>query len=334
MLYYDIFNKVNVSESEIKDLGLSKASKKRLHELGFYELVISSPTIENPECEGLRPKGAPQPDPGNADVYVQRMEVYNFLDELKSVKKAEMVQRRWDAQCSNIVFDDGSVFKTHPDDVARLATTLQTAQAAGKITVDFKTANGWTTLDVPRLRNIHDVVANYVEDCYSNERRLEEALDAAKSLDELNAIDIQSGWPRNSFASDEETEEDLSRLVVEKSNEARIMADLVVAPYLSEFSDVEKQTWAKQQDEVAAYLADNSAPTPTLDGLAQSRGISREEMLEKAVAKVTAFEPLSVAIVGRQQAYEDMIKAIAADDEKTVSERIAEIRALEFDYSL
>lgn len=128
--------------------------------------------------------------------------------------------------------------------------------------------------------------------------------------------------------------ENLSRLAKDRANAARVAADAAVAPYMAEFSGVEKQTWAKQQAEVTAYLIDNSAPTPTLDGLAQARGIERSVMLEKAIAKVTAFEPLSVAIVGRQQAYEDQIKAIAANESKTLKERITELRELQFDYSL
>lgn len=126
----------------------------------------------------------------------------------------------------------------------------------------------------------------------------------------------------------------LATLAKQKANEARAAADAATAPYMAEFSDVEKQTWAKQQAEVAAYLADDTAATPTLDGLAQARGIGRDLMLEKAIAKVTAFEPLSVAIVGKQQAYEDAIKAIAADESKDTKTRITDLLALVFDYSL
>lgn len=126
----------------------------------------------------------------------------------------------------------------------------------------------------------------------------------------------------------------LAGLAAYKASEARAAADAAVAPYMAEFSDVEKQTWAKQQAEVAAYLADTKAPTPTLDGLAQARGIDRAVMLEKAIAKVTAFEPLSVAVVGKQQAYEDQIKAVVGDTSKTLAERIAALRNMSFEYVL
>ncbi|WP_374044404.1 hypothetical protein, partial [uncultured Bilophila sp.] len=76
------------------------------------------------------------------------------------------------------------------------------------------------------------------------------------------------------------------------------------------------------------------APTPTLDALAQARGITREDQLAKAKAKVEAFVPLSAFIIGTQQRYEDQIKVIAADAGKTPAERMAELDALIFDYTL
>lgn len=133
--------------------------------------------------------------------------------------------------------------------------------------------------------------------------------------------------------SDERLADNLTRLAEEKRQAALASADEAVAAYMAMFSDVERATWPTQQAEVNAYLADNKAPTPTLDGLAQARGVAREEMLQKAIAKVKAFEPLSVAIVGRQQSYEDAIKATAADTSKTVLQRIAALKAMSFDYS-
>lgn len=131
---------------------------------------------------------------------------------------------------------------------------------------------------------------------------------------------------------EERLQQNLARVARDKANEARSAADQAVAPYMEEFSSVEKQTWPRQQEEVRAYLADNSAPTPTLDGLAEARGISRNLMLEKAIAKVTAFEPISVAVVGRQQAYEDAIKAIANDEGRTLADRIKAIKGMVFSY--
>lgn len=132
----------------------------------------------------------------------------------------------------------------------------------------------------------------------------------------------------------EDQRANLERKAEAKRKAALSGADAAVAGYMALFSEVERSTWPKQQAEVEAVAADPAAPTPTLDALAQARGITREEQLAKAKAKVTAFVPLSSFIIGTQQRYEDQIKTIANDTAKTPAERMAELDALAFDYAL
>lgn len=131
---------------------------------------------------------------------------------------------------------------------------------------------------------------------------------------------------------DDTLKSNMNRIAEDKANEARSQADEVAKPYLADYSDVEKQTWPQQQLEVKAYLQNNEVATPTLDSLAEARGISRELMLEKAVAKVTAFEPIAAKIVGKQQAYEDEIKSITNNADLSLVDRINKLRNLFFTY--
>ena len=132
----------------------------------------------------------------------------------------------------------------------------------------------------------------------------------------------------------EDQQANLERKAEAKRKAALSGADAAVAGYMALFSEVERSTWPKQQAEVEAVAADPAAPTPTLDALAQARGITREEQIEKAKAKVEAFVPLSAFIIGTQQRYEDQIKTIANDTAKTPAERMAELDAMVFDYVL
>lgn len=132
----------------------------------------------------------------------------------------------------------------------------------------------------------------------------------------------------------EDQRANLERKAEAKRKAALSGADAAVTGYMALFSEVERSTWPKQQAEVEAVAADPAAPTPTLDALAQARGITREEQLAKAKAKVEAFVPLSSFIIGTQQRYEDQIKTIANDTAKTPAERMAELDALAFDYAL
>lgn len=207
-MYYDAFNKVTMPDAELKSMGLENASNERLAELGIFKLEIIKQEIEDPTTQGLQPFGEPYPSNEDPYLWIQQLVVFNFLDLFKAQKIDVLAQRRWDAQTSNLIFEDGTIFKTTPDDVNRLATTLQTLQGAGEIEIDFKAESGWITTTVDSLKDVHDTIAIYIEACFSNERRLSEAIDAAKTLDELNAVDIQDGWPPNAPEPEEMPDEE------------------------------------------------------------------------------------------------------------------------------
>ena len=131
-----------------------------------------------------------------------------------------------------------------------------------------------------------------------------------------------------------ELEISLERKVQERRNELFKAADKVVEPINDQFSDLERQTWPNQQLEVEAYRKDSTASTPYLDLLANKRGITREEQIAKATAKVDAFIPISSHVIGQQQGYEDQIKSIAQDTSKSIKQRILDLSALEFTFAL
>ena len=130
-------------------------------------------------------------------------------------------------------------------------------------------------------------------------------------------------------------EENLARIAQERADAARAEADRTLQPLLVNFSSSEQLTFTIQAAEVAAYQADpQNASTPMLDGLAASRGITREEQIAKATAKSIAFSTAAQTVVGKQQGYEDAIKEIQNDDSKTTKEKILAIKTLVFEYEL
>lgn len=115
---------------------------------------------------------------------------------------------------------------------------------------------------------------------------------------------------------------------------ARKAADSAVSSYLTAYSDIEKLTFPQQRLEVEAHQKNNGVATPVLDSLAEQRGVPREEQIAKAAEKVAYFDLLTKTVVGKQQEYEDKIKAAAENGEKTPRERLAVLRAMQFDYTV
>ena len=81
------------------------------------------------------------------------------------------------------------------------------------------------------------------------------------------------------------------------------------------YPDDEVQSWAKQEAEARAYLANPSAQTPLLSALCAARGMDMAELAPKVVAKADAFAVATGTIIGTRQACEDEIYAAKTAEE-------------------
>lgn len=62
--------------------------------------------------------------------------------------------------------------------------------------VDWEAQPGiWIAVDKPTVKALGVAVGRYVQGCFSRSRALAEALNAASGRAEVDAIDVESGWP-------------------------------------------------------------------------------------------------------------------------------------------
>ena len=73
-------------------------------------------------------------------------------------------------------------------------------------------------------------------------------------------------------------------------------------------SKAEKDSWTVQREEAKKWELDNTAVTPVLSQLAELRGITRDQMAEKVLDKVSAYDQAIVDLLKRQQGIELKIK--------------------------
>lgn len=71
----------------------------------------------------------------------------------------------------------------------------------------------------------------------------------------------------------------------------------------------ERDTWLEQAKEARVWFADKSAPTPTLDLIAQMRGVPQDLLRQKAYEKAEAYQQVAAIVAGQRQAYEDRLNA-------------------------
>jgi len=69
-------------------------------------------------------------------------------------------------------------------------------------------------------------------------------------------------------------------------------------------------SWDKQEAEARAWLADNSTPTPWIDGAAGARNIPKPEFVAKVIAQANALAPVHGALSGKRQLLRDQINAL------------------------
>ncbi len=73
--------------------------------------------------------------------------------------------------------------------------------------------------------------------------------------------------------------------------------------------DFEVSSWAAQAAEAKAWQADQSAPTPVLEGISAARGIPADTLKAAALRKALAAEQLTAHIAGQRQAFQGVIEA-------------------------
>ena len=112
-------------------------------------------------------------------------------------------------------------------------------------------------------------------------------------------------------------DDDAALALVKKEQIAQVLAasDAAMAALSSRYSEHEKLSWPKQEQEAKALQADPEAPAPLLRGVAATRGIALEELQVKVLANVGASETATAFILGTQQRYEDEIAAATTIEE-------------------
>lgn len=67
----------------------------------------------------------------------------------------------------------------------------------------------------------------------------------------------------------------------------------------------EKLTWTKQETEARGWTADNSYPTPLVDGIVATRGVDKAELVAKIIVKADLYAVAVGQLTGLRQAIED-----------------------------
>ena len=108
---------------------------------------------------------------------------------------------------------------------------------------------------------------------------------------------------------------DFETVKFEKCEAIKEACDAALDKVYEQYPHHEAATWFKQEQEALAYTADNNANTPFLNSMAEARGVTKEEVVNRILTKAQAFSDYAGKIIGHKQAVEDQIERCTTIDE-------------------
>ncbi|WP_345859346.1 hypothetical protein [Shewanella algae] len=103
------------------------------------------------------------------------------------------------------------------------------------------------------------------------------------------------------------TEKKKAVILANKLTQLAKYTDELMGPMMSKYSEAEKQTWLKQEAEATAWLADNNAPTPTIDAIAPTEDM--ETYCQIIINNATELNA-GTALIGHSIKARDALKAM------------------------
>ena len=138
----------------------------------------------------------------------------------------------------------------------------------------------------------------------------------ALPCEEGAAPDAVEHWREVAAAMPAPTPEDLlARAKARKLREINDACDAALGALTSTYPAHELDTFSKQESEARYWLSDTTVETPFLDALAAARGLEKEELVRRVLAKAELFAVTSGFLIGQRQRYEDQLALIQTVDE-------------------
>ncbi len=128
---------------------------------------------------------------------------------------------------------------------------------------------------------------------------------------------IDTNWSRNPPPLT------LAQLKLAKRIEINTAFEQSMQQIVGSYPSNEISSWAKQETEARAYVANSSVQTPLIDALAATRGIAKADLVLRIIGKADLFATVSGQLIGHRQALEDALDALpeiaTADDVAAIS---------------
>lgn len=115
------------------------------------------------------------------------------LAAAKEVAKKRATDRRYEVEVGGINLG-GLTVKTDRESQSQVNSAFNSLKNNLVPFIDFKGMNGWVQLSLAEVEPLAAAVAQHVQACFTNEKALHAAIDAAETIGTVLAVNIGSGW--------------------------------------------------------------------------------------------------------------------------------------------
>ncbi|RWK26834.1 DUF4376 domain-containing protein [Mesorhizobium sp.] len=119
------------------------------------------------------------------------------LEETRAAKLSALSDQRWKVEIGGILVN-GAPVRTDANSQAKITGAVALFKNDPELqAIDWEAQPGiWVTLDAVTMTAIAVAVGRHVQACFSRARALSAEIGAASDFAALEAVDIETGWPR------------------------------------------------------------------------------------------------------------------------------------------
>lgn len=129
-----------------------------------------------------------------AGIVTETVEVTPWpIEDVRAARKAELAAHRYKIETAGITIN-GAETRTDRESQAALTSAWVQVQIDPAALIDWKGANGWTTIDKATVELLAGAVGNHVQQAFSREKLHSDAIDALDTIDAVAEYDITTGW--------------------------------------------------------------------------------------------------------------------------------------------
>lgn len=154
----------------------------------------------NSEAIGPDETRAPYPDDSGLYRYSRKnMRWYPceddsiFMEEQRNLLRQKVAEIRWEKQTGGFKTPANMYVRTDEESIADITFLAACAQDDQKIT--YKAINGYYDLMGDQVRALLSLAHAHVQTCFDNDKRLSDLIGQCTTLEELDGINVNEGWP-------------------------------------------------------------------------------------------------------------------------------------------